>query len=49
MLVYVDDILRLAHYSKKDMDALNFTYISKEDTFGTPNISLGSNVKKFQI
>ena len=49
MLVYVDNILHLGNYLKKDMDALNFTYILKEESVGPPKRYLESNVKKFYI
>ena len=43
MLVYVDDILHLAHDPKEDMDSLNHTYILKGEIVGLPKRYLGEN------
>ena len=46
MIVYVDDILHLAHDTKADMYALYRTYRLKEEIVGTPERYLGSNANK---
>ena len=49
MLVYVDDIIHLAHGSKEDMDTLNCTYIFKEESVAPTKRYLGANVEKIQV
>lgn len=48
MLVYVDDILHVAHDPKHDMDLLSETYRLKDGT-GPPSRYLGANVEKVQL
>ena len=49
MLVYVDDIIHLAHYPKEGMDSFNFAVRLKQESVGTPNRCLGANVYKVQM
>ena len=49
MLVYIDDILHLAHDPKEDIDAFNCTNILKEDIVGPSQMDIGANVEKFQM
>ena len=49
IILYVDGILHLAHYPKDGIDALNCTYILKEDIIGTPKKYLGYNVENFKF
>ena len=48
MLVYVDDVLHLAHDPLEDMKRLNQVYRLKEG-FGPPDRYLGANVEKVQL
>ena len=48
MLVYVDDILHIAHNTKVDMDLLHQVYRLK-DGVGPPDRYLGANIDKVQL
>ena len=49
VLVYVDDIMVLAHDVKPTMDAISALYHLKEDSVGEPTRYLGANVGKYQL
>lgn len=48
MLVYVDDVLHIAHDTKEDMDKLSREYRLKE-VVGPPNRYLGANIERVQL
>ena len=48
-MVYVDDILCIAHDTKPTMDSLGELYRLKEESLGIPDRYVGSNIKKYQL
>ena len=48
MLVYVDNVIRLANDSQKDVLKINQVYLSKEG-FGTLDRYLGNNIDKVKL